>query len=107
MCKKTIIAQKDEISITQCTNCKVVNIWKPGVLLSFSFDQFEEFVKVSENIDFDDYLEYSPAGNEVVVLSTPFEDIHLMFTRPELDSFVATMVEALYMQKIYQLMNAK
>lgn len=105
MCKKTVIAQREEISITQCANCKVVNIWKPGLLLKFSFKQFDDFAKVARQINFDSYVEYAPDGKEIVILSTPFPDMSLMFTRSELSSFTAAMDEALYMQKVYQLVH--
>lgn len=105
MCKKTIIAQTEGVSITQCVNCKIVNIWKTGLLMRFTFDQFEEFAKIAGEIDFDQYLEYAPDGREVVILSTPCTDICLMFTRDELSNFCEAIEEAVYMQHIYKLVH--
>ncbi len=105
MCQKTIIAQRSEIVITQCANCKVVNIWKTGLLMRFTFDQFDEFANIAKQIEFDDYLEHAPNGDEVVILSTPCKDMCLMFTRQELDSFSAALDEAIYMKNIYRLVH--
>ncbi|WP_113662561.1 hypothetical protein [Pedobacter nanyangensis] len=106
MCKKTMIANSGEIQITQCSNCKMINVWKPGLLLSFSFNQFYEFTKVAKKLNFDKYFEYGPDGNRIVILSTPFPDICLKFTRAELNDFVHAIDEAMYMHKVYELVHS-
>lgn len=103
MCKKTVIAQIKSVTITQCVNCKVVNIWKTGLLMKFTFEQFDEFAKIASRIEFDNYLEYAPDGTEIVILSTPCNDICLMFTREELYHFSNAIDEAIYMQNVYRL----
>jgi len=105
MCKKTIIAQRNSVTITQCVNCKVVNIWKKGMLMRFTFEQFDEFAKIASQIDFDQYLEYAPDGTEIVILSTPCNDICLMFTRDELQNFSNAIDEAIFMQSVYRLVH--
>ncbi|RZL44736.1 MAG: hypothetical protein EOP00_19160 [Pedobacter sp.] len=105
MCKKTIIAQGNNITITQCVNCKVVNIWNSALLMRFTFAQFDEFAKIATRIEFDDYLEHAPDGTEIVILSTPCNDICLMFTRDELQNFSNTIDEAIYMQNVYRLVH--
>jgi len=105
MCQKTIIAQRAEITITQCANCRVVNIWKTGLLMRFTFDQFDEFAQIAKQIEFDDYLEHAPDGREVVILSTPCKDMCLMFTRPELLNFSTALDEAIFMKDIYRLVH--
>jgi len=105
MCQKTIIAQKSAITITQCVNCKVVNIWKTGLLMRFTFAQFDEFAAIARLIEFDEYLASAPDGREVVILSTPCNDMCLMFTREELTDFTSAMDEAVYMRSIYQLVH--
>jgi len=106
MCKPIVISQKGEISVTQCVNCKVINIWKKGMLLNFSFDQFHAFLKVTSELVFDDYLEYAPDGTEIVILATPHPDISLLFTRPEWHDFLGALHEAAYMQKVYELVHS-
>lgn len=105
MCKKTIIAQREGVAITQCVNCKTVNIWKTGLLMRFTFDQFDQFAEITSRIEFDNYVEYAPDGTEIVILSTPCNDICLMFTRTELDNFASAIEEAIYMQNIYKLVH--
>lgn len=106
MCKPTVIARKGNIAVTQCVNCKMVNIWNKAVLISFTFSQFSSFVDLTNDLDFDDYLETSPDGLEIVVLATPYPDISLVFTREEWHNFFAALAEATYMQEIYRTVHS-
>ncbi|MGA9651417.1 hypothetical protein [Pedobacter sp.] len=105
MCKTLVLAQNENITIAQCTNCKILNIWRSGVLMNFSFKQFHVFYKATERLEFDNYLENRPDGKEVVILSTPFPDISLVFTREEWREFFEKMEEASYMQRVYELVH--
>ncbi|MBC6110329.1 hypothetical protein ACFOG5_05880 [Pedobacter fastidiosus] len=105
MCKTSVLAQKGAVIISQCCNCKVLNIWRSGVLMNFSFQQFDAFYLATCRIDFDDFLETRPDGQEVVILSTPFPDISLVFNRQEWDLFFEVMAEARFMKRIYELLN--
>jgi len=105
MCRPTVIARKGNITVTQCVNCKMINIWNKGVLISFTFQQFHSFVEATRELDFDDYLECSPDGTEIVVLATPYPDISLVFTRNEWISFFVALSEASYMQQIYSMVH--
>ncbi|WP_316807823.1 hypothetical protein [Pedobacter agri] len=106
MCKTTVLAQNQNVTIAQCNNCKVLNIWRAGVLMNFSFQQFDAFYLATKKLEFDDYLENRPDGKEVVILSTPFPDISLVFTRNEWSDFFKTIDEALYMKRVYELVHA-
>ncbi len=105
MCRPTVIARKGNIAVTQCTNCKMVNIWNKGVLISFTFNQFSSFVEVTKDLEFDDYLESSPDGMEIVVLATPHPDISLVFTRDDWYDFFTALTEADYMLQIYKMVH--
>ena len=106
MCKTTVLAQNHNITIAQCNNCKVLNIWRSGVLMTFSFEQFDVFYTATKKLHFDDYLESRPDGKEVVILSTPFPDISLVFTREEWEEFFLKIDEALYMKRVYEIIYA-
>jgi hypothetical protein len=105
MCKATVIARKGNISVTQCVNCKVVNIWNHSVLISFSFEQFHAFINATQGLNFDDFLEISPDGIEIVVLATPSPDFNLVFNRQDWHDFFAVLCEAAYMQEIYKMVH--
>lgn len=105
MCKANVIARRGNISVTQCLNCKVVNIWNHSVLIGFSFEQFHAFLAATKNLNFDDYLEISPDGIEIVVLATPSPDMNLVFQRQEWHDFFAVLTEAAYMQEIYKMVH--
>jgi len=105
MCKTTVLSQNENITIAQCNNCKVLNIWRCGVLMNFSFDQFDLFYASTKKLQFDDYAENTPDGKEVVILSTPFPDISLVFTRVEWFEFFLKIEEALYMKQVYEIVH--
>jgi hypothetical protein len=105
MCKTIVLSQKENITVAQCSNCKVLNIWRSGVLMNFSFEQFDVFYQSTKKLEFDDYAENRPDGKEVVILSTPFPDISLVFTREEWREFFETIEEAGYMKRIYELVH--
>ena len=105
MCKPTVIARKGLISVTQCIGCRMINIWNQGVLISFSFQQFDAFLEATKDLEFDDYLECSPEGTEIVVLATPYPDISLVFKREEWFNFFNALNEASYMQQIYNMVH--
>jgi len=106
MCKLTVISKKGDVSVTQCLNCKMINIWNKSTLISFSFEQFHAFIRATENLKFDDYLEHTPDGTEVVILATPYPDISMVFTRVEWYEFFQALYEARYMQQVYQLVHS-
>lgn len=105
MCKPIVIANKGNVSVTQCANCKMVNIWGTGVLISFSFDQFHAFINATKHLNFDDYTELHPDGTEVVILATPYSDVSLTFTRESWYEFFSSLHEAAYMLQVYQLVH--
>lgn len=106
MCKPTVIARKGNVAVTQCVNCKIVNIWNKNVLITFSFQQFHAFINATKDLEFDNYLEKSPDGVEIVVLATPYPDLSLVFTRNEWTDFFTALNEAVYMQQIYQMVHS-
>ena len=105
MCIPRVISSKGDVTVTECQGCKMVNIWKRGVLMTFSFEQFHEFILATKDLEFDDYLEYHPDGTEMVILPTPFPDVSLAFTRAEWYEFFLALNEAEYMQQIYRLVH--
>ncbi|MBB5634410.1 hypothetical protein HDE68_000295 [Pedobacter cryoconitis] len=105
MCKTTIVSREGDVCVTHCLNCKIVNIWNKGVLVAFSFEQFDAFLKATKDLVFDNYIEYNPDGIEVVILATPFSEVSLVFTRVEWDEFFAALKQAAYMKQIYQMVH--
>jgi len=105
MCKNIILSQKEDITVAQCGNCRVLNIWRSGMLMTFSFSQFDAFYEVTKHFKFDEFVEIRPDGKEVVVLSTPYPDINLVFTRKEWRNFFEAMEEANFMKKVYGIVH--
>jgi hypothetical protein len=105
MCKPTVISSKGEVMITACRGCKIVNVWKKGVLMTLSFEQFHAFIRATRDLKFDDYFEYHPDGTEIVILASPFPDISLAFTRVEWYEFFSALHDAEYMQHVYELLG--
>ncbi|HKG05407.1 MAG TPA: hypothetical protein VKB19_03060 [Pedobacter sp.] len=106
MCKPTVISREGDICVTQCTGCKIVNVWNRSVLMTFSFEQFHAFINATRELVFDDYIELHPDGTEMVILASPFPDISLAFTRVEWHEFFGALHQAEYMQQVYQIVHS-
>lgn len=72
-------------------------------MLKLSDIQFERFYEGTKNLIFDELVELSPIGLGVVVLSTPYPDLSLVFNRQEWEQFFGALDEANYMLSVYQL----
>jgi hypothetical protein len=82
-----------------------MNIWRMGMLMTFSFIDFDAFYSATLKLVFDDFVETRPDGKQVVVLSTPYPDINLVFTRLEWNTFFEAMEEATFMKSVYGIVH--
>ncbi|SHE75894.1 hypothetical protein [Pedobacter caeni] len=105
MCNPIVISREGDVSVTQCANCKVINIWNRNALMTFSFDEFYKFIEATKDLIFDDYIENNPDGIEVVIFPSPLVDISLVFTRVEWHEFFSALNQAAYMLQIYQMVH--
>lgn len=91
--------------ITQCVDCKTINIWHNNLILNFTPQQFNNFRNLAQEFDFDDRARPFPDNQERAVLKTPVEYISFTFTVDEWEDFLDAMDEAFYMQQIFELIN--
>lgn len=91
--------------ISQCLQCKTVNIWHNNLVLNFTPQQFADFRTFVSDLDFDDRSLPFPDMQERAVLKTPVDHINFTFTIDEWENLLDAMDEALYMQKIFDLIN--
>jgi hypothetical protein len=105
MCQNIVLSSKGAAVISQCMECKVLNLWHHNLLLSFSPGQFKAFKDFTSRLDEEEYLFPFPDGEERLVLRTPNNDICFTFSTTEWEDFLAAMDEAEYMSDIYQMIH--
>src|ERR1700761_8845092 len=107
MCQSHILSSKGPVIISQCVDCKMLNIWLRNLLLNFTPEQFCAFENFISKLAIDEYTFPFPDGEERLVLRTPNNDICFTFTAEEWDDFKIAMEEAAYMQGVYALLLPK
>jgi hypothetical protein len=104
MCQTIFLSRKGSTVISQCRECKTLNIWQHNLLLSFSPGQFKAFKEFTQLLDTPECTFPFPDGEERLVLRTPHTDISFTFSMDEWEDFQAAMEEAEYMQGVYELL---
>ena len=102
MCETRILTQNGATTISHCSECGMINIWHQNLMLCFTPDQFRLFQQFAKEMNFESRCFPFPDGSERLVLCTPHNDINFVFDETEWKGFNAAMIEALYMQEIYQ-----
>jgi hypothetical protein len=105
MCEAKTLSKCGVTMVSQCLQCKTINIWHNNVLLNFTPQQFVDFRKFINDLDFDDRSHPFPDMMDRAVLKTPVEHINFTFTLEEWEDLKEAMDEALYMQKIFDLIG--
>ena len=104
MCQTIVLSRKGSVVISQCMECKILNLWLRNLLLNFTPAQFKMFKEFTSGMDVEESLFPFPDGEERLVLRTPHTDISFTFSMTEWEDFQAAMDEAEYMQGVYDLM---
>ena len=94
MCQHQILSQKGQTIISQCPDCKGVNIWQHNLLLSFLPDHFLAFKAFTSQLDSAEAFFPFPDGEDRFVLRMPNSDISFAFTEEEWETFNLAMDEA-------------
>jgi len=105
MCQTIVLCRKGPIVISQCMECKILNIWLRNLLLNFTPGQFKMFKDFTSKLDVEESMFPFPDGEERLVLRTPHSDICFTFSIHEWEDFQMAMEEAEYMQQVYQLIH--
>ena len=105
MCQHIVLSRCGQTVISQCPDCKTMNIWQHNLLLNFTGYQFLAFKNFTSGLNAAEALFPFPEGEDRFVLRTPNSDICLTFSMDEWDSFLTAMDEAEYMQGVYQLIQ--
>ncbi len=105
MCQTVILSHKGATLISQCVECRVINIWHHNILLYFTPDELTAFKDFMYRLDVDQYTFPFPDGSDRLIVRTPNKDINLCFTGEEWANFQEALTEAGYMQAIYEMMQ--
>ncbi len=103
MCDAKTLSHKGRVMISQCVDCKTINIWCNNLIFNFTVEQFTSFKKFTEDLDFDERSLPFPDQQDRVVLKTPIDHVNFTFTLDEWDDFHEAMNEAYYMQQVLAL----
>ena len=103
MCDAKTLSHKGAVMISQCADCKTINIWCNNLIFNFTVEQFTSFKQFTEELDFDERSLPFPDEQDRVVLKTPIDHINFTFTLDEWDDFHDAMNEAYYMQQVLAL----
>lgn len=105
MCQSQILSRTGPVIISQCMECKTLNIWLRNLLLNFTPEQFRAFKLFTAELDTSECTFPFPDGEDRLVLRTPNNDICFAFSLDEWEDFQAAMEEAAYMQSVYALIG--
>ncbi len=105
MCQTVILCQKGPTLISQCIECRIINIWHNNVLLYFSPDDLNTFKNFTASLEPEECLFPFPDGQDRLILRTPNKDINFCFTDAEWLQFQIALEEAEYMRSIYEMLN--
>lgn len=105
MCQIITLACCGPAVISHCTTCRLLYIWHGNLMLSFTPEEFNLFVSMTEEIDFEACEFPFADGTGRIIIKTPNPDIGFTFTQPEWQNFKKALAEATFMEKIYSLMQ--
>ncbi|MFD2874340.1 DUF6686 family protein [Mucilaginibacter ximonensis] len=105
MCEVKTLSQRGSTVISQCIECKMLNIWHNNLLFNFTPQQFADFCSFVGSLEFEDRSHPFPDGQERAILKTPVEHLNFTFTKDEWEDMKAAMDEATYMQTVFALIR--
>ncbi|MES2810003.1 MAG: DUF6686 family protein [Bacteroidota bacterium] len=105
MCEAKTLSRRGDIMISQCFQCKTINIWQHNVLLNFTPQQFCDFRKFISDLDFHERSHPFPDMQERAILKTPVDHINFVFTEEEWYDMREALDEALHMQKVFDMIG--
>jgi hypothetical protein len=54
MCEAKTLSQRGVTMVSQCLQCKTINVWQNNLLLNFTPQQFADFRQFIADLDFDE-----------------------------------------------------
>jgi len=105
MCHSTILSSNGNTVVSYCKKCKHLYIWQQSFLLSFTLDQYHEFVAgIRAKLGKEEYFLF-PDGDSRVLLNTPVYEITFTFSFEEWRDFTNTLEEARYMRDVHEIIS--
>jgi hypothetical protein len=105
LCEAKTLSQRGRTVVSQCLQCKTLNIWQHNLLLNFTPQQFADFRTFIGDLDFDERSHLFPDGQERAIVKTPVDHINFAFTEDEWDDLKDAIDEAMHMQKVFDLIG--
>lgn len=105
MCEIKGLSAINEIVICHCVHCKVVFFWNKNIIINFKQEEFRNFSRSIERIEFEQAAVVFPDERERVIVPTADSNINLSFDKEEWKDVQAAMQEASCMQEVYELIK--
>ena len=79
MCEVKVLSRKSNITVSFCPDCGQWFLWHQNLLLNFSKEKFKGFRKAIAALKYEDCSFPFPDQIDRAIISTPCQDISLVF----------------------------
>ncbi|NIT55409.1 MAG: hypothetical protein GWN00_03980 [Aliifodinibius sp.] len=96
----TVLIQKDNLCIEQCSCCDNIHLMYQSLLLKFTPESFADFEAALSKLDFENRAITFGDGTDKMLINTPQKEIQLCFTKKEFELLRQSLKEALLMLEV-------
>ena len=93
-------------TIVQCVSCKKISIIVNNLNYVCNEKEYHKLFKIVENIDqnLEDYI-YDLMGVNYVILSTPLDEVNLIFNLSQFEDLTELLNQSKYMLEVHKLFH--
>ena len=93
-------------TIVQCVSCKKISIIVNNLNYVCNEKEYQKLFKIVENIDqnLEDYI-YDLMGVNYVILSTPLDEVNLIFNLSQFEDLTELLNQSKYMLEVHKLFH--
>lgn len=96
----TVLIQKDNLCIEQCSCCDNIHLMYQNLLLKFTPKSFADFEAALSKLEFETRTVSFGDGSDKMLINTPQKEIQLCFTKTEFKLLRDSLKEALLMLEV-------
>lgn len=100
----TVLIQKDNLCIEQCSCCDNIHLLYQNLLLKFTPKSFADFEATLSKLEFENRAVTFGDGSDKMLINTPQKEIQLCFTKSEFELLRQSLKEALLMLEVSQIL---
>jgi len=103
----TVLTQRADLSIEQCSCCDTISLLYQNLLLKFSPKSFLKFSSSFRELDFHKRALIFADGKEKLVVNTNQKEIQLCFEKEEFEMVCHALKEAAVMLEVKDILNTE